>query len=105
MRRREFLKTAAKTAAVGAASTVFSAPAIVRAQVRWQMATSWPVSLDTIYGGAQIFAERVAELTEGAFIIEPQPAHVAWYDRLYREVYLSLYAALRETNRRLAGIS
>ena len=38
------------------------------------MATSWPVSLDTIYGGAQIFAERVAALTDGKFKINPNPA-------------------------------
>jgi len=76
MKRRQFLGAAAKTAAVGAASTVFAAPAIVQAQnaVKWQMATSWPVSLDTIYGGAQIFAERVAALTDGKFQITPNPA-------------------------------
>ncbi|MFN3705109.1 MAG: TRAP transporter substrate-binding protein [Thermoflexales bacterium] len=74
MQRRDFLKSAAKTAALGAASTVFTAPTVVRAQVRWQMATSWPVSLDTVYGGAEFFAQRVAALTDGGFIIEPQPA-------------------------------
>ncbi len=74
MRRRDFLKAAAKTAAVGAASTVFTAPAVVRAQIRWQMATSWPVSLDTLFGGAEFFAQRVAALTDGGLIIEPQPA-------------------------------
>jgi TRAP-type mannitol/chloroaromatic compound transport system substrate-binding protein len=76
MKRRQFLNMAAKTAAAGAASSVFAAPAIVHAQnaVRWQMATSWPVSLDTIYGGAQIFAERVAALTDGKFQITPNPA-------------------------------
>ncbi len=50
-------------------------------------------------------AEAVASLRYGRTLIEPDPARVAWYDRLYREVYLSLYAALRETNRRLAGMS
>jgi TRAP-type mannitol/chloroaromatic compound transport system substrate-binding protein len=76
MKRREFLSATAKTAAIGAASTAFAAPNIVHAQgnVRWQMATSWPVSLDTIYGGAQIFAERVAALTDGKFQITPNPA-------------------------------
>lgn len=77
MKRREFLGAAAKGAAIGAASTAFAVPTIVHAQtptVRWQMATSWPVSLDTIYGGAQIFAERVAALTDGKFQITPNPA-------------------------------
>jgi TRAP-type mannitol/chloroaromatic compound transport system substrate-binding protein len=76
MKRRQFLSTAAKVATVGAASTVFSAPAIVSAQrrLRWQMATSWPTGLDTIYGAAQYFAERVAALTDGRFQITAEPA-------------------------------
>jgi len=76
MKRRQFLSTAGKVAAAGAASTAFSAPAIISAQqrLRWQMATSWPTSLDTIYGAAQYFAERVAALTNGRFQITPQPA-------------------------------
>lgn len=77
MKRREFLNVTAKTAAAGAASTVFAAPAIVHAQtpnVKWPMATSWPVSLDTIYGAAVYFTERVAALTEGKFQITPNPA-------------------------------
>ncbi|MCS6773741.1 MAG: TRAP transporter substrate-binding protein DctP, partial [Thermoflexales bacterium] len=76
MKRREFLSTAAKVAAAGAASTVFSAPNVIIAQrnVRWQMATSWPTSLDTVFGGAQYFAERVSALTNGRFRISVEPA-------------------------------
>ncbi len=40
----------------------------------WQMATSWPLSLDTIYGGAQVLSERVAAMTGGRFKIEPRAA-------------------------------
>ncbi|MEL7142578.1 MAG: ABC transporter substrate-binding protein, partial [Cyanobacteria bacterium J06573_11] len=40
-------------------------------QVRWRMATSWPQSLDTIYGGAQTVCDRVSELTNGRFTIDP----------------------------------
>ncbi len=43
-------------------------------ELRWQMATSWPLSLDTIYGGATVFAERVAAMTGGKFKIEPRAA-------------------------------
>jgi TRAP-type mannitol/chloroaromatic compound transport system substrate-binding protein len=43
-------------------------------EIEWQMATSWPVALDTIYGGAQVFAERVAALTGGKFQITPRAA-------------------------------
>ena len=42
--------------------------------VNWQMATSWPVSLEIIFGGAQVLAERVKALTNGKFIIEPRAA-------------------------------
>ncbi|MCH4905708.1 ABC transporter substrate-binding protein [Cylindrospermopsis raciborskii CHAB3438] len=42
--------------------------------VKWQMATSWPVSLEIIFGGAQVLADRVKALTNGKFIIEPRPA-------------------------------
>jgi TRAP-type mannitol/chloroaromatic compound transport system substrate-binding protein len=38
------------------------------------MATSWPLALDTIFGGAQVFAERVGALTNGKFKIDPRPA-------------------------------
>lgn len=42
--------------------------------IQWQMATSWPPSLDTIFGGAQVLAERVAALTGGKFTITPRAA-------------------------------
>ncbi|HCQ23203.1 MAG: ABC transporter substrate-binding protein [Aphanizomenon flos-aquae MDT14a] len=42
--------------------------------IKWQMATSWPTSLDTIFGGAQVLAERVKFLTNGKFIIEARAA-------------------------------
>ncbi|NJO43207.1 MAG: TRAP transporter substrate-binding protein [Cyanobacteria bacterium CRU_2_1] len=42
--------------------------------IEWQMATSWPVSLDTIFGGAQVFSDRVAALTGGKFKITPRAA-------------------------------
>ncbi|MEZ4581284.1 MAG: TRAP transporter substrate-binding protein DctP [Caldilineaceae bacterium] len=41
-------------------------------EISWQMATSWPVALDTIFGGAQVFAERVSAMTGGRFKIEPR---------------------------------
>ena len=42
--------------------------------VEWQMATSWPVSLDTIFGGAQTLADRVSAMTGGKFKITPRAA-------------------------------
>ncbi len=43
-------------------------------RVRWRMATSWPTSLDTMYGGAVAMAERVGEMSDGYFQITPHAA-------------------------------
>jgi TRAP-type mannitol/chloroaromatic compound transport system substrate-binding protein len=47
------------------------APAVVHAQtaLRWRIASSFPKSLDTIYGGAEVFAKKVGELSGGKFQI------------------------------------
>ncbi|MEF3273412.1 MAG: TRAP transporter substrate-binding protein [Chloroflexus sp.] len=64
-----------------AAATAASAPtAQAPAQgssmpaIEWRMGTSWSISLDTIYGGATVIAERVAELSNGMFKITTFPA-------------------------------
>jgi TRAP-type mannitol/chloroaromatic compound transport system substrate-binding protein len=67
MTRRAFLKNAG-LAGILAAGT---APAVVLAQqnIRWRLASSFPKSLDTIYGGAEVFAKNVADATGGKFVI------------------------------------
>src|SRR3954462_3009513 len=69
MQRRSFLGKAVAGVAAGA----IAAPAIAQSQpsIQWRMAASWPKSLDTIYGGAELIAKRVAELTDGKFQIRP----------------------------------
>lgn len=47
-----------------AASPVTGLPSI-----KWRLASSFPKSLDTIYGGAEVLAKRLAELTDGKFEI------------------------------------
>ena len=67
MDRRNFLKTAG----LGAAGTALAMPARAQGlpEIKWRMPSSYPKSLDTLYGsGAQII-QRVAELTEGRFQI------------------------------------
>ncbi|MDJ1175508.1 TRAP transporter substrate-binding protein [Roseofilum capinflatum] len=43
--------------------------------IRWRMATSWPKSLDIIFGAAEILCRRVEQMTEGRFSITPYPAN------------------------------
>ena len=43
-------------------------------RIRWRMATSWPESLDIIYGGAVTIAERVRQMSDGHFEIIPHAA-------------------------------
>ncbi|MGQ9369949.1 TRAP transporter substrate-binding protein [Azospirillum sp. A39] len=67
MKRRTFLTTAG----VGAAASTIAAPAIAQSapKIQWRCASSFPKSLDTIYGGADEVAKRVAEATDGNFQI------------------------------------
>ena len=67
MQRRSFLKKAA----VGFAAGTVAAPAIAQSQpnIQWRLAASWPKSLDTLYGGAELVCKRVAEITDGKFQI------------------------------------
>lgn len=39
-------------------------------EVRWRLASSFPKSLDTIYGAAEVMARRVAAITQGRFQIK-----------------------------------
>jgi len=67
MRRRAFLKQTA----LGLAAGTIAAPAIAQSQpaIQWRLAASWPKSLDTIFGGAELIAKRVGEMTNGKFQI------------------------------------
>ena len=47
-----------------------AAPAVHTGEtVRWRLASSFPKALDTIYGGAEVFAQKVSEMTGGKFQI------------------------------------
>src|SRR5262245_24049689 len=71
MKRRSFLKKAAAGAAAGAGLATAAAPAIAQSSptVNWRLTCSWPKSLDTLYGGPESIAKRVAEITENKFQI------------------------------------
>jgi TRAP-type mannitol/chloroaromatic compound transport system substrate-binding protein len=67
MKRRSFLKKAA----VGLAAGGIAAPAIAQSnpKISWRLAASWPKSLDTLFGGADMVAQWVSEMTDGNFSI------------------------------------
>jgi len=70
MQRRDFLKKATVGAAAGAATAV-AAPAIAAElpSIKWRLTSSFPKSLDTIYGGAEVLANRLRAMTGGKFDI------------------------------------
>ncbi|MBK8741002.1 MAG: TRAP transporter substrate-binding protein [Betaproteobacteria bacterium] len=72
MKRRTFLTQAG----AGLATAAIAAPAIAQAapEIKWRLASSFPKSLDTIYGAGAFFCERVSKLTSGKFEITPYAA-------------------------------
>src|SRR5258706_2139476 len=68
MKRRDFLKVSA----TGAAAAAVASPAIAQSspEVKWRMTSSFPKSLDTIYGGAAELSKYVAEMTDNKFQIQ-----------------------------------
>ena len=68
MERRSFLRKAGAGVAAGA----IAAPALAAdlPTIKWRCASSFPKSLDTIYGGADVVAKRVAAATGGKFQIQ-----------------------------------
>src|SRR5437879_9936602 len=68
MKRRHFLQAAG----LAAATTALARPAIAQSmpELRWRLTSSFPKSLDTIYGGAETVAKVVAEATDNKFQIQ-----------------------------------
>ena len=57
-------------------SATASAPAVVTGggAVRWRVASSFPKSLDTIFGAVDVFAKKVSDMTGGKFVISTHAA-------------------------------
>ncbi|CAN1511117.1 FcbT1 TRAP-type mannitol/chloroaromatic compound transport system, periplasmic component [Rhabdaerophilaceae bacterium] len=68
MKRRQFLTAAG----AGLAATAIAKPAIAQStpEVKWRLTSSFPKSLDTIYGASEVFAKAVAEMTDNKFQIQ-----------------------------------
>src|SRR5512144_293836 len=71
MQRRSFLKSAG-TVGAGVAAAAIAAPAIAQGtpEVRWRLASSFPKSLDTIFGAADVMSKSVAAASGGKFQIQ-----------------------------------
>jgi len=69
MKRRKFLQVAG----AGLAASAIAKPAIAQSmpEIKWRMTASWPKSLDTLWGGAELMAKAVAEATDNKFQIQP----------------------------------
>ena len=66
MDRRSIIKHAGIAGVLAAAV----APAVhAQAAIRWRLASSFPKSLDTIYGGAEVFSKAVKAMSGGKFEI------------------------------------
>ena len=67
MERRAFINHAGLAGVLAAGA----APAIVHAQtqLRWRLASSFPKSLDTIFGAAEVFTKKIHEMSGGKFQI------------------------------------
>jgi TRAP-type mannitol/chloroaromatic compound transport system substrate-binding protein len=68
MKRRQFLSALG----AGAAATAIAKPAIAQSapEIKWRLTSSFPKSLDTIFGTGELFAKIVAEATDNKFQIQ-----------------------------------
>src|SRR6202051_1411132 len=68
MKRRKFLQVAG----VGLAASAIAKPAIPQSmpETKWRLTSSFPKSLDTIYGASEVFSKAVAEATDNKFQIQ-----------------------------------
>src|ERR687894_2666433 len=57
---------------VAAAASSFPKPAIAQSapELKWRLTSSFPKSLDTIYGAAEVFSKAVGEATDNRFQIQ-----------------------------------
>ncbi|MEW6259663.1 MAG: TRAP transporter substrate-binding protein [Thermodesulfobacteriota bacterium] len=72
MERREFLKKTSMAAAAVAAASAVTAPTILAADktYMWKMVTTWTPNLPVLQTGAERFAKRVEEATNGRIKIQ-----------------------------------
>lgn len=66
MKRRTFLKFGS------AAAATIAAPAVAQSNpnLKWRLTSSFPRSLDSIYGASEVFSKAVSDMTDGQFSIQ-----------------------------------
>lgn len=80
MKRRDFLQKAIPSVfagglLAGCRKEGGAGPAVVtRPHIRWRMVSSFPRSLETLFGAAEYLCRRLGEVTDGHFQIRPYPA-------------------------------
>lgn len=76
MDRRSFLTKASLGGVAAAGASALAAPAIAQdaPTITWRVASSFPKSLDTIFGAADTMAAYVSEMTDGKFTLQIFPA-------------------------------
>jgi TRAP-type mannitol/chloroaromatic compound transport system substrate-binding protein len=68
-------RSALKNAGIAGVLASGIAPAVhAQEAIRWRLASSFPKSLDTIYGSAETFAKKVSDLSGGKFVISVHAA-------------------------------
>jgi len=77
MDRRLFMgRTGVLAGSAVAAALPLATPAIAQAnpQIKWRLASSFPQSLDTLYGSGELMAKTLSDITDGKFQIQLFPA-------------------------------
>jgi TRAP-type mannitol/chloroaromatic compound transport system substrate-binding protein len=70
MKRREFLKKGAVVGGAAAAATTIAAPAIAQKRIEIAMVSTWGRDFPGLGTGAQRFAQRLSDMTDGRMQVE-----------------------------------
>ena len=72
MDRRKLIAAAGTGGVAAVAASALPAPAIAQSapKVSWRLTSSFPKSLDTIYGAGEVLAKAVSEMSDGNFQIQ-----------------------------------